>query len=158
MKLKTAAAISALMSLIIAAPAFASPDVYVVNFHHAKDAKSQQMSAQLPSILQMAQVEAEEVLIDTTNAAKWEKAAHDAFNRDLVPVFNKWVGLPGFAAVVDAQSKDVIGCLTPAAEASVLARELRNMASKAKGRAFASAASATSATQCPDTFNVMPAR
>jgi len=43
--------------------------------------------------------------------AKWEKGAHEAFDRDIVPVFNQWVGLPGFAAIVDAKSKRVIGCV-----------------------------------------------
>lgn len=156
MKLSSVATISALMSVMIALPAFASPDVYVVNFRHADDASSQQLNAQLPTVLQMAQVNAEEVVIDTTTAAKWTKAAHDAFNRDIVPVFNKWVGLPGFAAVVDADSKSIIGCLTPRADTDTLARELRAMTARSKGEAVMSAASSTATTQCPETFNIPP--
>ncbi|MEM7730771.1 MAG: hypothetical protein AAF311_16165 [Pseudomonadota bacterium] len=159
MNLKTIAAVSALFSLAIAAPAFASPDLYLVNFRHADDAKSQRLAGQLPDVVRMAEVRAEEVVIDTTTAAKWEKAAHDAFNKDIVPVFNKWVGLPGFVAVVDADSKNVIGCLSPAADATVMARELRKMASMASGRAFKTTASTGSvSTQCPDTFNIPPTR
>ena len=156
MKLSSVATVSALMSLMIAMPAFAKPDVYVVNFRHAEDTSSQQLNAQLPTVLEMAQVNAEEVVIDTTTAAKWTKAAHDAFNRDIVPVFNKWVGLPGFAAVVDAKNKTVIGCLSPRADVDTLARELRNMAATSRGEAVMTAASSNAVTECPEAFNIPP--
>ena len=155
MKIKTAAAVSALLTVAIAAPAFASPDVYVVNFRNAKDVKSQQLDAQLASAIAMAGVNAEEVVIDTTTAAKWEKGAHEAFDRDIVPVFNKWVGLPGFAAVVDADTKRVIGCVNSTFRAQEIATELRKMASAAQGQAFMSRASvSTKTTRCPDAHNV----
>ncbi|MGB6230426.1 MAG: hypothetical protein WBF53_09910 [Litorimonas sp.] len=156
MNLKTVAAISALLSIAIAAPAFASPDVYVVNFRKSGDVKSQQLDSQLPSALAMAGVNAEEVVIDTSTAAKWEKGAHEAFDRDIVPVFNKWVGLPGFAAVVDADTKRVIGCVTPEIPTDAMARELKKMASAARGEAFSSRASTSTATRCPAAFNVDP--
>lgn len=154
MKLKTVALASALLTALIAAPAFAAPDVYVVNFRHAKDAGSQQLDAHLEKALTMARVNAEEVVIDTTTAAKWEKGAYDAFHRDLVPVFNKWVGLPGFAVIVDASNKEVIGCVTPDFEATEIAQELRAMASMAKGDAVTRNASTNSkTTQCPAAHN-----
>jgi len=71
-------------------------------------------------------------------------------------VFNKWVGLPGFAAVVDAKSKRVIGCVNGKFDASEMAQELRKMASKASGQAYMSNASTRKTTQCPPTFNVDP--
>ncbi|WP_017930462.1 hypothetical protein [Robiginitomaculum antarcticum] len=51
------------------------------------------------------------VTIDISNAALWERSAHDAFNANVVPVFNQYVGLTGFAAIVDPQSKRLIGCV-----------------------------------------------
>jgi len=90
-------------------------------------------------------------------AAKWEKGAHDAFDRDIVPVFNQWVGLPGFAAVVDAKSKRVIGCVNSSFDANEMAREIRQMASKAQGSAYMSNASVSSkTTRCPAAHNVDP--
>jgi hypothetical protein len=157
MRLFTVATVSTLLSLLIAAPALAAPEIYVVNFRHADDSKSQQLEKQIPAVIKMTNIEAEEVIIDTTTAAKWTKGAHDAFNRDIVPVFNKWVGLPGFAAVVDAKSKTLLGCLSPAEDPSLLANELRNMAHKSRGEAFVSAATSTTLTQCPETFNAPPA-
>ncbi|MGJ8559389.1 MAG: hypothetical protein ACSHX3_04060 [Litorimonas sp.] len=157
MKLASTAAISALLTLLIAAPAFATPDVYIVNFRHAQDSKSQQLDNQLSTALRMAQVNAEEVVIDTTTAAKWEKAAHDAFNRDIIPVFNKWVGLPGFAAIVDADSKTIIGCIDATRTASDMARDITTMTQSAKGQPRITQASSSAAgSPCPATFNQPP--
>lgn len=154
MKLKTVALVSALLTAVIAAPAFASPDVYVVNFRHADDVKSQQLDGRLQNALAMASVNAEEVVIDTSTAAKWEKAAYEAFHRDLVPVFNKWVGLPGFAAIVDADTKAVIGCVTPDFDTSDMAKELRNMATVARGNAVTTQVSnRAQLTRCPEAHN-----
>jgi len=145
-----------ILSASLLMPAMASAtDVYVVNFRNATDVKSQQLDNQLSSALAISGVNAEEVIIDTTTAAKWEKGAHEAFDRDIVPVFNKWVGLPGFAAIVDAKSKRVIGCVNSTFDANEMAREIRQMASKAQGRAYLSNASVSSkTTQCPAAHNV----
>ena len=134
----------------------ASPDVYVVNFRADSNTESLQLDSQLASAIAIAGVSAEEVTIDTSTAAKWEKGAHEAFDRDIVPVFNKWVGLPGFAAVVDAKSKRVLGCVNSRFDASEMAQELRKMASKASGQAYLSNASTRKTTQCPPAFNVDP--
>ena len=156
---KLTALVSALaLTSAFGATAFAA-DVYVVNFRNATDVKSQQLDSQLASALAISGVNAEEVVIDTSTAAKWEKGAHEAFDRDIVPVFNKWVGLPGFAAVVDAKSKRVIGCVNSTFDANEMAREIRQMASRAQGSAFLSNASvSTKTTRCPAAHNVDPGR
>lgn len=148
---------AAVLTSAFASTAYAaSPDVYVVNFRNADNAKSQQLDAALPVAISIAGVNAEEVVIDTSTAAKWEKGAHEAFDRDIVPVFNKWVGLPGFAAVVDAKTKRVIGCVTPNLDANRMADNLRQMASRAAGSAYMSRASVNRDTQCPAAYNVDP--
>ena len=147
-----------MLAIAFSAPASAA-DIYVVNFRNATDVKSQQLDSQLASALAISGVNAEEVVIDTSTAAKWEKGAHSAFDHDIVPVFNKWVGLPGFAAVVDAKSKRVIGCVNSRFDASEMAQELRKMASRASGSAYLSNASTrTKTTKCPPAFNVDPGR
>lgn len=134
----------------------ASPDVYVVKFRADTDAKSQTLDAQLSSAIAIAGANVEEVTIDTTNAARWEKSAHTAFDHDIVPVFNKWVGLPGFAAIVDAKSKRVLGCVNASFDANTMAAEIRKMSKKAAGSAYLSNASTRVSTQCPPAFNVDP--
>ncbi|MEM9600367.1 MAG: hypothetical protein AAF926_05045 [Pseudomonadota bacterium] len=153
MKLRSVFAISALMSALIAVPAIAAPDVYVVNFRSDSEPTSKMLDEALNTAISLAGVEAEQVIVDTTTAAKWERSAHDAFNRNLVPVFNRWVGLPGFAAIVDADTKAVIGCVTPGIEPRDMARELRRMALTAQGQAVLTQASTGPETQCPDAYN-----
>ena len=66
---------AALVTTAFAAPAFAtSPDVYVVNFRNAQDNNSVRLDSELSSALVISGVNAEEVIIDTSTAAKWEKA------------------------------------------------------------------------------------
>jgi len=148
-----------LVTAAFAAPAFAtSPDVYVVNFRNAQDGNSARLDGELSTALAISGVNAEEVVIDTSTAAKWEKGAHEAFDRDIVPVFNQWVGLPGFAAIVDAKSKRVIGCVNSAFSANEMAEKIRQMAAASEGSAYLSRASINSkTTNCPAPHNVDPA-
>ena len=142
----------------LSADAFAtSPDVYVVNFRNDKNTESQVLDSQLTSALAQVGGSAEEVVIDTSTAAKWEKGAHEAFDRDIVPVFNQWVGLPGFAAIVDANTKSVIGCVNGKFSSSEMAREIQKMTSRSQGSAYLSRASiGGKTTQCPPAHNIIP--
>ena len=159
MKLLTSVLAATVLTTAFAAPAFAtSPDIYVVNFRNATDSNSARLDGQLSAALSISGVNAEEVIIDTSTAAKWEKGAHEAFDRDIVPVFNKWVGLPGFAAVVDAKSKRVIGCVNSSFSANEMAEKIRQMAANSDGGAYLSRASINSrTTQCPAAHNQPPA-
>lgn len=145
-------------ALAISADAFAaSPDVYVVNFRNDTNVDSQLLDSQLASAMAQIGGNAEEVVIDTSTAAKWEKGAHEAFDRNIVPVFNQWVGLPGFAAIVDANTKRVIGCVNGQFSASEMAREIQKMTSKAQGSAYLSKASiGGKTTKCPPAHNELP--
>ena len=158
MKLLSSLFAATLVTAAFAAPAIAaSPDVYVVNFRNAQDNNSARLDGQLASALAISGVNAEEVVIDTSTAAKWEKGAHEAFDRDIVPVFNQWVGLPGFAAIVDAKSKRVIGCVNGSFSANEMADQIRHMAATSTGSAYMSRAStSTKTTRCPAAHNVDP--
>ena len=160
MKLLTTVIAASLLTSAFAAPAFAaSPDVYVVNFRNSQDNNSIRLDGQLATAVAIAGVNAEEVVIDTSTAAKWEKGAHEAFDHDIVPVFNMWVGLPGFAAVVDAKTKRVIGCVNSTFSANEMAEKIREMAATTTGNAYMSRASISSkTTQCPAAHNVDPGR
>jgi len=158
MKKLTALISATILSATFGATAFAaSPDAYIVNFRNDDNADSQRLDRALASAMSIARVNIEEVVIDTSTAAKWEKGAHDAFDRNIVPVFNKWVGLPGFAAIVDAKSKQILGCVNASFSASEIAAEVQKMAARSNGKAYLSNASTTTkTTQCPATYNVDP--
>ncbi len=142
----------------IGSTAFAvTPDVYVVNFRNEKSADSQALDNQLYPAISLAGGNIEHVIIDTTTAAKWEKGAYEALDRNIVPLFNKWVGLPGFAVVVDAKSKRVLGCVNSQFQAQEMAAELRRMTSQVTGNAYMSGAQfSNKSTQCPPAFNEPP--
>lgn len=158
MKLLSSIVAATLVTAAYAAPAIAaSPDVYVVNFRNATDTNSARLDSELSTALAISGVNAQEVVIDTSTAAKWEKGAHDAFDLDIVPVFNQWVGLPGFAAVVDANSKKVIGCVNSAFSANEMAGKIREMAEASSGAARLTSANVqTKTTRCPAAHNVDP--
>ena len=152
-------------------------DCYAVNFRNAKDNNSVRLDGKLSSaialiIASIPDMKIEEVVIDTSTATKWEKGAHEAFDRDIVPVFNRWVGLPGFAAIVDAKSKRVIGCVNSTFSATEMAEKIRQMCSTAVGNAYLSRANYefvpnqsyiikasinSRTTRCPAPHNVAPA-
>lgn len=157
MKKLTTCLVTFALASAIAAPAFASsPDIYVVNFRNIKNAESQDLDRKLPAAISMVGGNLEHVVIDTSNAAKWEKGAHEAFDRNIVPVFNKWVGLPGFAAVIDAKSKRVLGCVNPKFNTHEMVQELRRMSSQVNGQAYMSPASMGKSTACPPAHNELP--
>jgi len=132
-----------------------SPDAYIVNFRNDNDPNSQALDGALASAMALSGANIEEVVIDTSTAAKWEKGAHEAFDRDIVPVFNKWVGLPGFAVIVNAKTKRVMCCVNSTFSSSEMANEIRKMASRATGSAYLSNASVRSkTTSCPAAHNV----
>ena len=97
-----------------AANAFAaSPDVYVIKFRADDCQTCTTMENKVSTAMAMVNsASVEEVTIDSSNAARWEKSAHTAFDRNVVSQFNKWVGKTGFVAVVDAKTRRTIGCVS----------------------------------------------
>ena len=141
MKISTSLATGFAICLSLSLPAYSEDyDCYAVNFRNAKDNNSVRLDGQLSTALAISGVKIEEVVIDTSTAAFWEKGAHEAFDRDIVPVFNQWVGLPGFAAIVGAKSKRVIGCVNSTFSATEMAEKIRQMCSTAVGNAYLSRA------------------
>lgn len=91
----------------------ATPDVYVIKFRADDCQTCSTMENNLNSAMAMVNsASVEEVTIDSTNALQWEKSAHTAFDRNVVPQFNKWVGKTGFIAVVDAKTNRTLGCVS----------------------------------------------
>lgn len=173
--MKLARKVLCLISILVAPTLShsASPDCYVVNFTKDNDRNSQMLNRELYPALAIAGVSAELVTVDTSSVAKWEKSAHEMFDRDIIPVFNKWVGLPGFAAIVDAHSKRVMGCVDGKFSSYEIAEEIRRMCTMASGNSYGSRASVdwstfdknsmivktstpSKTTQCPAARNVDP--
>lgn len=155
MKKYTALLGAGLISLTaLSATAAQNPDIYVVKFRSNDCAQCIQLETQLSTALTMVSSEqVEEVTIDTSNGLKWEVSAHTAFDRNIVPQFNKWVGLTGFVAVIDSKTGNTIGCVDGKDNAYKMANFIKSAARLPHDRPVANRATEFS---CPPTYNVDP--
>ena len=69
----------------------------------------------------------EYVEIDISSPGASEIGAHRAFDRDIVDQYNRWLGLTGFAAIVDATNKKTLGCVNMLYDAHSMASHIRNL-------------------------------
>ncbi len=65
--------------------------------------------------------------IDTTNAATSEAAAYTAFNANVVQQYNQWLGLTGFAVMIDADTKNTLGCVNMTYGPDMMATHIANL-------------------------------
>ncbi len=129
-------------------------DVVVVKFRADECASCSVMESQVDTALAMVGSDSvTELTIDITNAALWEKGAYEAFDADVVPVFNKYVGLTGFTAVVDTRTRKTIGCVNENYSADQVATLIKQAARIAQ---TTSASTRVENFQCPPAHNKAP--
>ena len=130
------------------------PDVYVVKFRADNCATCAVMEDQLGQAMNMVRSsKVELVAIDSTDPLKWEVSAHKAFDRDFVPQFNNWVGLTGFVAVIDRQSRETIGCISDKENKYKMASFIKASAGLAHDQTVSNR---SGQFQCPLVFNIDP--
>lgn len=71
------------------------------------------------------------VSIDTTNGATSQVAAHNAFDANVVKQYNQWLGITGFAVMIDADTKNTLGCVNMTYDAQMMATHIANLKSLA---------------------------
>ncbi len=153
---KLTAILSTALLGIVAATAHAAerPDIYVVKFRAHDCATCNLMESQLDTAMNMVRSsKVELVTIDTTHLLQWEKSAHTAFDRDIVPQFNKWVGLTGFVAVIDRHSRRTIGCVSDKQDAYKMANLIKSAAGLPHDQKISNR---TTRYKCPPAHNVDP--
>lgn len=69
----------------------------------------------------------EYVTIDITTPNRSEIGAHKAFDREIVPQYNSWMGVTGFAAIIDADTKRTLGCVNMVYDAAAMKMHIRNL-------------------------------
>jgi hypothetical protein len=150
---KFTALLGAAVLTLTASNAFAA-DVTVVTFKSNDCNTCSVVENQLNSALAMVGSErVEEVTIDSSDALKWEVSAHSAFDKNVVPQFNKWVGLTGFAAIVDTKTQRTLGCVNAQTDTYKMANFIKQAASLPYDR---NVSNRSSEFTCPPTFNVDP--
>ncbi len=145
---------AALCVAAVTANAAERPDIYVVKFRADDCANCAVMESQLDTAMNMvASQKVELVTIDTTNALKWEVSAHTAFDHNIAPQFNKWVGLTGFTAVIDRQSQRTLGCVSDKQDVYKMANFIKAAARLPHDQTVSNR---SGEFRCPATFNVDP--
>lgn len=89
----------------------ATPDVYVVMFRADYCAPCKIVEPALNNALNtLADPRIEYVHIDI-GAGNGEKNAHTVFDRGLVQQYNMWLGVTGFAAIIDGDTKQTLSLI-----------------------------------------------
>jgi len=81
--------------------------------------------AQALSILRDPTIES--LTIDITTPTHSEISAHKAFDRNIVQQYNSWLGVTGFGAIIDATSKQTLGCVNLKYSPQDMATHIRNL-------------------------------
>ena len=125
----------------------ATPDIYVVMFRADWCAPCKIVEPRLQSILQnFNDPRIEYVNIDIGNG-NGDLNAHTVFDRGLVQQYNTWLGVTGFAAIVDGDTKQTMGCVNMTYDADSMARHIRNLQANAQRN------QATFDVTCPEANN-----
>ncbi len=104
------------------------PDMYVVIFRADWCGPCKIVEPKLASALATLRDPAIEVItIDITTPPRTEQSAHLAFDRNIVAQYNQWYGVTGFAAMIDADTKQTLGCVNMMYDASSMATHIRNL-------------------------------
>jgi len=85
--------------------------------------------------------------IDISDPGLSEVGAHRAFDREIVGQYNKWLGLTGFAAIIDATNKRTLGCVNRLYDPESMAIHIRNL------KTFAVNDAASFDLTCPEANN-----
>lgn len=108
-------------------------DCYVLHFMNGTDNQTKQFSIKLGSIDQATDYSIEDHSFDVETKAKWEKAARLAFDLELVDAFNKFIGMSDVAAIVDGDTKQLLGCLNNSFSGEEALAEVNRMCEIANG-------------------------
>lgn len=109
-----------------------TPDVYVVMFRADYCAPCKVVEPALNQALNnLADPRIEYVHIDI-GAGNGERNAHIVFDRGLVQQYNMWLGVTGFAAIIDGDTKQTLGCINMTYDAGSMTMHIRNLQAAAQ--------------------------
>ena len=83
------------------------------------------------------------ITIDVTDGPRTERSAYTAFDNNIVSQYNQWYGVTGFAAMIDADTKNTLGCVNMMYDAGSMVAHIRNL------KTYAVANQPTSDLTCP---------
>jgi thiol-disulfide isomerase/thioredoxin len=104
------------------------PDMYVVMFRADWCGPCKIVEPNLDRALRMLNDPSIRfVTIDVTDSQRIERSAHIAFDNSIVAQYNQWYGVTGFAAIIDADTKNTLGCVNMMYDAGAMAAHIKNL-------------------------------
>ncbi|PHR90995.1 MAG: hypothetical protein COA69_13135 [Robiginitomaculum sp.] len=108
--------------------ALPKPEIYVVMFRADWCGPCKIVEPNLKHALAtLRDPEIEQIVIDITNSLLSERSAHAAFDHNIVAQYNKWMGVTGFAAIIDADTKATLGCVNMLYDVGAMTAHIRNL-------------------------------
>ena len=105
-----------------------TPEMYVVMFRADWCGPCKVVEPKLDNALRgLGDPSIEYVIIDITTPERSEISAHRAFDRNIVSQYNSWMGVTGFAAIIDADTKQTLGCINMVYDTSAMMMHIRNL-------------------------------
>ena len=103
------------------------PDVYVVMFRADWCAPCKIVEPRLSEALRtLRDPRIEYVNIDISGGqGSWN--ANAVFDRGIVDQYNRWMGVTGFAAIIDGDTKQTLGCVNMNYDAAAMTQHIRNL-------------------------------
>ena len=104
-----------------------TPEVYVVMFTADWCAPCRIVEPRLnQALLTLNDPGIEYVSIDISKG-NGDLNAHTVFDRGLVPQYNRWLGVTGFAAIVDGDTKQTLGCVNLTYDTQSMTAHIKNL-------------------------------
>ena len=109
------------------------PDVYVVFFSADWCGPCQILQPKLEEALRrLGDPKIEYLNIDITGGRNANYNANAVFDRGIVSQYNNWLGVTGFAAIIDGDTKNTLGCVNITYDTASMASHIDNLKSLAK--------------------------
>jgi len=116
----------------ITANAQQRPDMYVVMFRADWCAPCKIVEPNLDRALKILDDPGIQFInIDITDNFRSERSAHLAFDAAIVKQYNQWYGTTGFAAMIDADTKNTLGCVNMLYDVGAMVAHIKNSKSYA---------------------------
>jgi thiol-disulfide isomerase/thioredoxin len=110
----------------------ALPDIYVVMFRADWCAPCKVVEPRLADALRtLNDPRIEYVNIDISRG-QGQLNAHTVFDRGIVDQYNRWMGITGFAAIIDGDTKRTMGCLNITYDTGSMTQHIRNLQAQAQ--------------------------
>ena len=131
-KFLSAAVLALAFSLGLSSVSFADqpavkPDIYVVMFRADWCAPCKVVEPRLSQALAGLHDPTIEYVNIDISGGQGEWNSHAVFDRQIVPQYNMWLGITGFAAIIDADTKRTLGCVNMNYNAEAMQLHIQNL-------------------------------